>query len=76
MTHEYEVWIATLSIFGTGVEPPYIQAVLNAEHRRADPDFIPIEEKLKERDKAAGVADICASPVDVSSLAVPAVLTD
>ena len=76
MTHEYEVWINTLNGFGTGVEPPFIQELLNAEHQRADPTFVPIEEKLKEEDKATGTTPICESPVDVSSLAVPAVLTD
>lgn len=37
MTKEYEAFIQNLNTFGSDIEPPEIQAIIDHEHALADP---------------------------------------
>lgn len=40
MTHEEDVYIQTLSLFGTDPEPEWVHDILDKEHRKADPKWV------------------------------------
>lgn len=48
MTHEEDVYVQTLNLLGTDVEPDWLQDALDREHRKADPDWICVR-KPEER---------------------------
>ena len=54
MTHDQEVYAATLNLLGTGVCEPDLQAALDQEHVLADPAFKEVlAQRLAEKSQLA-----------------------